>query len=42
MIYRYDPDAVTEVTEELTLYTVEESSFYSRLRCSIISSIRRY
>ncbi len=27
MIYRYDPDAVTEVTEELTLYTVEESFF---------------
>ena len=27
MIYRYDPDAVIEVTEELTLYTVEESFF---------------
>ena len=27
MVYRYDPDAVTEVTEELTLYTVEESFF---------------
>ena len=27
MRYRYDPDAVTEVTEELTLYTVEESFF---------------
>ena len=27
MIYRYDPDAVTEVTEELTLYMVEESFF---------------
>ena len=25
MAYRYDPEAVTEVTEELTLYTVEES-----------------
>ena len=27
MSYRYDPDAVTEVTEELTLYTVEETFF---------------
>ena len=25
MAYRYDPEAVTEITEELTLYTVEES-----------------